>query len=121
MDATDINGGGILEDGGYVYIGYSMGSAGEGIYRYALSTTIANADGARSPVVFPCPTSDHITIILPAGIAGAPYLLCDALGSVVAAGRASTGDQLDVSMLTSGCYTLRWKDARIAPVRVVKQ
>lgn len=121
LDATDINGGGILEDGGYVYIGYSMGSAGEGIYRYALSTTIANADGARSPVVFPCPTSDHITIILPAGIAGAPYLLCDALGSVVAAGRASTGDHLDVAMLTSGCYTLRWEDARIAPVRVVKQ
>lgn len=121
LNAADLAGSGILAHDGYLFIGYNLTSPNQGIYRYALSTDVRESSVADRPAVFPNPTSGLATVNLPSAVTSARYMLFDALGSLVASGWAASGHQLDLSALASGCYTLRWNDARVAPVRVVKQ
>lgn len=120
LNAADLNGSGILENDGWVFIGYNNSSPNQGLYRYSLSTGIASSGAVVLPALFPNPTSDRATINLPLTVATARYELLDALGATVASGWAATGHQLDLSTLVTGCYTLRWTDAPIPPARVVK-
>lgn len=120
LDPTDINGSGIYEYDGYVFFAYTMGSLG-GIYRYMLSTGIAGVERHDAVTLFPNPTTDNVTITLPAAHVGARYTLHDALGAQVSAGAITSASVvLDLSAVRPGCYVLRWDDASLAPVRVVK-
>ncbi|MBL7939215.1 MAG: hypothetical protein JNL43_07640 [Flavobacteriales bacterium] len=121
LDAADLRGSGIFEYDGYVFIAYTMGSL-EGIYRYTLSTGIADAERLEAVTVFPNPTSDNVMIKLPFMHGAERYTLHDALGAQISAGTVtSTAMQLDLSGVGPGCYLLRWDDALLAPVRLVKQ
>lgn len=120
LDATDLNGSGLLEHEGYVFFGYNMGSAGEGLYRYALSTSIEPEAGTRPAHVFPNPAHDVLNVVAPGG-SGA-WNLADAAGRLVLSGRTTTAtDRIDVSALAPGCYLLRWDDTRATAVHVVKR
>ncbi len=122
LDAADIHGSGIFEHDGYLFIGYNLSSAGEGLYRYSLSTDIAEADHQGTVTLYPNPTSDVVTMTVPAVHVGARYALHDVLGAQVGTGTVtSTAVELDLSGVGPGCYMLHWDDASLGPVRVVKR
>ncbi|MBK8228647.1 MAG: T9SS type A sorting domain-containing protein [Flavobacteriales bacterium] len=121
LNAADLNGSGILASDGYLFIGYSINSPGQGLYRYAISTGASTIVGQQQPSVFPNPTTGAISIRLPIGIVSPLCTLFNAQGALVASSRASSTQQMDLSELPAGCYTLRWDDARLPPVRLLKQ
>lgn len=122
LDPADIHGSGLFEHDGYAYIGYGMGSAGEGIYRYALSTAVADMDHQEAVTVFPNPSSADVSITLPPGYRGVRYTLHDALGVQIHSGSVmSSALTVDLTTVAPGCYLLRWDDARLAPARLVKR
>lgn len=119
--APDINGSGILEHDGFVFIGYNVSSPGEGIYRYALSTAMEDLSGSESVAVYPNPTNGEVTLVLPADLTSARYAVSNMVGAVVASGTVSSCTHvLDLSAMPAGCYTVRWDAVPLAPVRVVK-
>lgn len=122
LNATDLNGSGIFEYNGYAFIGYNSISPGLGIYRYALSTDMGEALAASIPTVFPNPADDRVSITWPHDLGAVDYVLLDAAGRGVMSGRMMPGTaQVELAMLAPGCYLLRWDDAALAPVRVVKR
>lgn len=123
LNAADIHGSGILQHDGYVFIGYNMSSAGQGLYRYALSTGFEDAQAGmgKAASVYPNPAVDEVVLQLPESMGPATYSLIDALGHVVATGRAVAGVQrLSLAPLSPGCYVIRWDDERLVPLRIVK-
>lgn len=121
LNAADLAGSGILAHNGYLFIGYNIISPGQGLFRYALSTGVSGSDAQLRPAVFPNPTTGVITIELPSEVVSSRYMLIDALGAMIADGRASATQQVDLTALSPGSYTIRWDDARIAPIRVLRQ
>lgn len=124
LNAADIHGSGILQHDGYVFIGYNMSSAGQGLYRYALSTGVEDAPAgmAQTASVYPNPAVDEVVLEVPESMGPATYSLIDAVGHVVATGRAMAGvQQLSLAALSPGCYIIRWDDARLLPLRIVKR
>ncbi|MBK9176248.1 MAG: hypothetical protein IPM46_07910 [Flavobacteriales bacterium] len=124
LNAADIHGSGILQHDGYVFIGYNMSSAGQGLYRYALSTGVEDAQAGMAQVasVYPNPAVDEVVLQLPESMVSATYSLIDAVGHVVATGRAMAGVQrLSLAVLSPGYYIIRWDDARLLPLRIVKR
>ena len=122
LNAADLNGSGILEHDGYVFIGYSIGSAGQGIYRYALSTGMDEADGTMQPRAFPNPTADRVKIQLPQQAIGSPYRVLGITGAEVLRGRMDGAQvDLDLSGLSAGSYLLHVDGAEVMPLRLVKR
>ncbi len=122
LNAADINGSGVLEHDGYVFIGYNIGSPGLGIYRYSISTDVDDVLTRSTPVVFPNPAEEVINITLPHAEGTTNYTLLDAAGRSVMSGRLIPGSsQLDLAALAPGCYFLRCEVPALAPVRVVRR
>ncbi|WKZ65937.1 MAG: hypothetical protein QY325_14350 [Flavobacteriales bacterium] len=122
LNAADLNGSGILQHDGYVFIGYNMISPGQGIYRYALSTGMYEADGVFQPRAFPNPTADRVTVQMPPQAMGAPYRVLGITGAEVLRGQVvGTPWQLDLSGLPAGSYMLHVDGAEVMPVRLVKR
>lgn len=121
LNAADLNGSGILENDGRLFIAYSMASAGQGIYRSGTGTSVEETR-AVAPEVFPNPATDELHLVLPAGSNSLNYTMHDAAGRNVLSGRITVRNgQVDLSSLAPGCYMLRSFDTDVAPVRVVKR
>lgn len=122
LNAGDLNGSGLYEFEGNVYIGYSFLSPGQGLYRYSLSTGVDDAANAIAPALFPNPAADQLTITLPDAIGTINITVHDATGRAVQVLNALTGtERIDISELPAGCYILRADKPEVAPVRLVKQ
>lgn len=123
LNAADLNGSGILEHDGHVFIGYGMGSPGQGLYRYSLSTSIGDdVAGASALRVYPNPVDEDMTVQLPEGGTRRGYTLFDALGGQIRSGRVGEGSgRIGLEGLEPGIYFLQFEDARMGTVRVVKR
>ncbi len=122
LNAADLNGSGLLEHGGHLYIAYNFLSQGVGIKRYELATSVYDRSTTITPSVFPNPAEDLVTLTLPNEHGPVDYALFDAAGRNVLTGRSVTGStQVDIGALAPGCYLLRMDDGGVAPVRVLKR
>lgn len=122
LNAADLSGSGLLEHGDNLYLGYGLGSTSEGIYRYSLTTGLADARTREHVPVFPNPVEAMLSVSLPLGASARTWTLQDATGRTVRSGNlVSNTERIDTSDLLPGCYLLCWDDARLAPARVVKQ
>ncbi|MGV3636023.1 MAG: T9SS type A sorting domain-containing protein, partial [Flavobacteriales bacterium] len=122
LNAADLNGSGLYEYEGDVFIGYSFLSPGQGLYRYSLSTGMDDATAAMTPGLFPNPATDQVTITMPDAIGSANITMHDATGRAVLVLNALTGtERIDISGLPAGCYILRADEPGIVPVRLVKR
>lgn len=121
LNAADLNGSGLFEYEGDLFIGYSFVSPAQGLYRYSLSTGVDDAAAAITPVLFPNPAADQVTITMPDAIGTANITVHDAAGRAVLVLNALTGtERIDISGLPAGCYILRAEMPEVAPVRLVK-
>ncbi len=122
LNAADLNGSGILQHDGYVFIGYNMISPGQGIYRYALSTGMDEADVTVQPRALPNPTADRVTVQLPQQAIGSSYHVLGITGAEVLRGRIGGAQvELDLSGLAAGTYVLHVEGAEVLPVSVLKR
>lgn len=121
LNAADLNGSGIVENDGCVFIGYNLISPGQGIYRRCASTGVEEVP-AQAVRVFPNPVVGMITVVLPQEAVGAPYRVVDITGAEVLRGRIGGAQvELDLAALAAGTYVLRVEGGAVAPVRVVKR
>lgn len=121
LNAADLNGSGIVEHNGCLFIGYNMISPGQGIYRLCGATGVEEGQVA-SMRVFPNPGEGLVTVVLPQQAVGSDYRLVDITGAEVLHGRISGMlVDLDLTALAAGTYLLRVEGGSVAPVRVVKR
>jgi hypothetical protein len=121
LNAADLNGSGIIENNGCVFLGYNLISPGLGILRRCGATGVEEGHAA-SMRVFPNPGEGLITVVLPQHAIGSDYRLVDITGAEVLRGRIGGAQMdLDLSALAAGAYLLRVEGDRVAPVRVVKR
>lgn len=121
LNAADLNGSGIIENNGCVFLGYNLISPGLGILRRCGATGVEEGHAA-SMRVFPNPGEGLITVVLPQQAIGSDYRLVDITGAEVLRGRIGGAQMdLDLSALAAGAYLLRVEGDRVAPVRVVKR
>jgi hypothetical protein len=121
LSAADLNGSGILENNGCVFIAYNLISPGQCIYRRCASTGVEERP-AEAVRVFPNPGADLVTVTVPPQVIGSAYRLVDIAGAEVLRGRVGGAQvELDLSTLAAGTYVLRVEGAPVAPVRVVKR
>ncbi|HMQ76733.1 MAG TPA: T9SS type A sorting domain-containing protein [Flavobacteriales bacterium] len=121
LSADDLNGSGIVENDGCVFIGYNLISPGQGIYRRCGSTGLSE-ESAQAVSVFPNPVEGVIAVVVPQQAIGSPYRVVDITGAEVLRGRIRGAQvELDLSALAAGTYVLRVEGGAMAPVRVVKR
>lgn len=121
LNAADLNGSGLLEHDGQLFIAYNFLSPGVGIKRYDLNTGLDDRTVGATPIVFPVPADELLTVTLPPAQGMVAYALVDAAGRDVLRGTTAMDRfQVDVQDLAPGHYVLRWDNAGLAPVRVVK-
>lgn len=121
LNAADLNGSGLFEHQGCVFIGYNLISPGQGIYRRCASTGLEE-EPAQAVRVFPNPGEGIFAVTLPQPAIGAPYRVVDIAGAEVLRGRIGGAQmELDLSALAAGTYVMHVEGAAVAPVRVVKR
>jgi hypothetical protein len=121
LNAADLNGSGILENDGCVFIAYTIGSPAQGIYRRCASTGVQDRS-VEVVNVFPNPCEGMITVTVPQEAIGSPYRVMDIAGAVVLRGRIGGAQvELDLAKLAAGTYVLHVEGGAVAPVRVVKR
>lgn len=122
LNAADLNGSGIIENNGCVFLGYNLISPGQGLFRRCGSTSVPEqgmADGLR---LYPDPTEGAVVLELPDDAVGRSYRVLDLHGAEVLRGRlTATRMHLDLTALAAGSYLLKVEGTPLAPVRVVKR
>lgn len=121
LNAADLNGSGIIEHNGCVFLGYNLISPGQGIYRWCASSSVEEKP-SQAVHVFPNPCEGPVTVVLPQQAIGSDYRLVDITGAEVLRGRiGGMLMDLDLTALAAGTYLMRVEGDRVAPVRVVKR
>ncbi len=121
LNAADINGSGIVQNDGCVFIGYNLISPGQGIYRRCGPTAVHERTELNMQV-FPNPTDGGVTVSVPLQAIGSPYRVLDIAGAEVLRGRVAGAQvQIDLTTLAAGSYLLHVEGGEVASVRVVKR
>ena len=121
LNAADLNGSGIIENNGCVFLGYNLISPGQGIHRRCGATGVE--DLVRQPLrAYPNPGEGAVTVEFPAEFIGGSFNLLDMRGAAVMTGRISgTRMELDLHGIAGGVYVLNIVGGAQAPVRLVKR
>ena len=89
---------------------------------FKVTTSVLELTDKLSPVVFPNPTSDLLTIVLPENLAGGAFRIYDLAGKLWQKGTAQQQQtNLSLQGLPTGLYLLVFENQDIAPVRIVKE
>lgn len=121
LNAADLNGSGILERDGCVFMAFNVISPGQGIYKRCTGTGL-DEPSAQVIRVFPNPGEGIFAVTLPQPAIGAPYRVVDIAGAEVLRGRIGGAQvELDLSELAAGTYVMHVEGGAVAPVRVVKR
>lgn len=84
------------------------------------TTAIADSHPSARALLFPNPTVDALTVVLPDGIRAAQARLCDATGRVLRSVRMQGGrNMIDVTGLGNGAYILMFEDAPLPTEQVI--
>lgn len=120
LNASDLNGSGIIEHNGCLFLGYNLISPGQGIYRHCGATGVE--DLVRQPLrAYPNPGEDAVTVEYPAEFIGGSFNLLDQRGAAVMNGRISgMRMELDLHGRAGGVYVLNVVGGAPAPMRLVK-
>ncbi|MFN3875491.1 MAG: WD40/YVTN/BNR-like repeat-containing protein [Flavobacteriales bacterium] len=122
LNAADLNGSGVFEHNGCLFIGYNLISPGQGLFRRCSSASLPEQGLAYGLRLYPDPTEGAVVLELPDDAVGRSYRVLDLHAAEVVRGRlTATRMHLDLSALAAGSYLLTVEGVGLAPVRLVKQ
>ena len=111
------------QTGGWNLNWMRISQAGSSVAAKATATATASITAAPTVQLYPNPVTDKLHLVSTLPLAGSQYQITDAYGLVNAQGTLSSSNELNVSSLRAGVYTLLiiTKDQQRTTLRLVKE